>query len=535
MNTASIVVVLAAVGVNFGWQAAEDERDGYEYIVQIEPELLDALQRGEKVPIESNVPPEVAPIRKVRVVVGRGELPRKTLSGVSRTAYFAGQPAWTPDRYNSVAPAAAAVNDDRYGSPPAVGNRSAVGPPPSILDRAQAAVTETGNTLREGVEAGIQAANEQLSRSGEQVRDSAVDAGQQFGQQLQQWTNDPQRQLEQAGNDLRNATQQTLGAVGNQLQQVTNPFTPATTTPPANRPRGSIAPPPWPVAGSTTAPPWTGTSQSSATDTPPSAVAQAAAPPARASTSWTSIDPNVAGPPLVLPQLATTSRTTNGTSEQDHMVAAGPAFPNSAAITRQPIHSVLTDPSSAGTSQTASDDWATDWHNTAGATKASIERGANANADTQAGAARGSELVPVQPLDRPVQQPQQPQQASNLWSNDWADSDLWSQPPQGSTDSIAQNQQPLAATPTTQPTNSTVPGSSVNSAPLANNMSNLAGPTAVTTDQPPWLPLLVVSLSLMGSLSANVFLGWSYMDARQKYRLLVQKTADTFRRKKPAA
>jgi hypothetical protein len=53
---------------------------------------------------------------------------------------------------------------------------------------------------------------------------------------------------------------------------------------------------------------------------------------------------------------------------------------------------------------------------------------------------------------------------------------------------------------------------------------------ARNTEQRPWLPLLVVSLSLMGSLSANLFLGWSYLDARQKYRSLVRKTADTFRR-----
>ena len=51
----------------------------------------------------------------------------------------------------------------------------------------------------------------------------------------------------------------------------------------------------------------------------------------------------------------------------------------------------------------------------------------------------------------------------------------------------------------------------------------------------PWMPLLVVSLSLAGSIGANLFLGWSYMDARQKYRHLVQKTANKFRRAAAAA
>jgi len=53
---------------------------------------------------------------------------------------------------------------------------------------------------------------------------------------------------------------------------------------------------------------------------------------------------------------------------------------------------------------------------------------------------------------------------------------------------------------------------------------------ASSADQTPWLPLLIVSLSLAGSLGANVFLGWSYLDARQKYRSLVRKTAEKFRR-----
>jgi hypothetical protein len=48
-------------------------------------------------------------------------------------------------------------------------------------------------------------------------------------------------------------------------------------------------------------------------------------------------------------------------------------------------------------------------------------------------------------------------------------------------------------------------------------------------DAPPWMPLVLVSLTLIGSVSANLFLGWSYMDARQKYRTLVRKTADKFR------
>ena len=45
MDTATLLLAVAIAGVNFGWQPAEDGTAGYEYIVQVEPELLDAVRR----------------------------------------------------------------------------------------------------------------------------------------------------------------------------------------------------------------------------------------------------------------------------------------------------------------------------------------------------------------------------------------------------------------------------------------------------------------------------------------------------------
>lgn len=44
----------------------------------------------------------------------------------------------------------------------------------------------------------------------------------------------------------------------------------------------------------------------------------------------------------------------------------------------------------------------------------------------------------------------------------------------------------------------------------------------------PYFPLLLVSLAFAGSLGANLFLGWSYADARYRYRLLVLKSSESF-------
>jgi hypothetical protein len=67
---------------------------------------------------------------------------------------------------------------------------------------------------------------------------------------------------------------------------------------------------------------------------------------------------------------------------------------------------------------------------------------------------------------------------------------------------------------------------------------NAAKPTqsAATTGEPqPWVTLLAAILGLAFSLAGNVYLGWSYLDARQKYQALVRRTADTFRRTKSVA
>ena len=47
--------------------------------------------------------------------------------------------------------------------------------------------------------------------------------------------------------------------------------------------------------------------------------------------------------------------------------------------------------------------------------------------------------------------------------------------------------------------------------------------------------MIAAVIGLAGSLAGNFFLGWSYLDTRQKYESLVRRTADTFRRTKQAA
>jgi hypothetical protein len=52
----------------------------------------------------------------------------------------------------------------------------------------------------------------------------------------------------------------------------------------------------------------------------------------------------------------------------------------------------------------------------------------------------------------------------------------------------------------------------------------------VAAEPQPWFTLLAALIGLAGSIALNVYLGWSYIDARQKYQALVRRTAETFRR-----
>ena len=71
---------LSGMGVLFGWQPMPDGSDKVEYVVQIEPELAATLREGQSIPITSDIPDDIGPIGRIRIVVGRDDLPRQSLA-----------------------------------------------------------------------------------------------------------------------------------------------------------------------------------------------------------------------------------------------------------------------------------------------------------------------------------------------------------------------------------------------------------------------------------------------------------------------
>ena len=116
--------------------------------------------------------------------------------------------------------------------------------------------------------------------------------------------------------------------------------------------------------------------------------------------------------------------------------------------------------------------------------------------------------------------------AANTGADVWAN---FGQPQNsGPSNAPPQPQVPVAIIPPTQ--------SAPQSGPSVQPTIATQAPAAPATQQSasaedvPWKPLLAVSLALAGSLGANLFLGWSYAEARHRYRSLVAKTTHSFQK-----
>lgn len=72
MNGITVLLAMAAVGVDYGWRPGADGQ--LEYIIQLEPAALEALKNGKD--ITSEIHPDARNVRRFRICVGTGALPR---------------------------------------------------------------------------------------------------------------------------------------------------------------------------------------------------------------------------------------------------------------------------------------------------------------------------------------------------------------------------------------------------------------------------------------------------------------------------
>lgn len=82
MTTISTYLAASLVAVTFGWVPSEranesQPAEGYDYLVKLSPEDLEALRDGRAIDLVSELPDDIRPIERVRVYVGEGEAPQQ--------------------------------------------------------------------------------------------------------------------------------------------------------------------------------------------------------------------------------------------------------------------------------------------------------------------------------------------------------------------------------------------------------------------------------------------------------------------------
>ena len=524
MDAAALVLLVSGVGVGFGWQPMPDGSPRYEYIVQVEPELLATLAGGQSIPISGDVPEHVHPIGRVRLVVGRGALPRQQLvtllkpvedgktaaagSGVQQAQYAEpalpryGEPASQPyaaaaqnggaSEWNGAADAASqqtygALPTGQQPSDPTTGGQgtswndgSAI---PAMAAAPGAAMARIGDTIQNATAP----VREGVDRLNTGVRNAADDLGGRTRQMVDELSRPFTGQNAAAAPDYRQSAAATTAAGSTAATGGSNWNDPAATVgtaPAAQQPAGR-----YPL-GTTAAPP----------ATPPLA-SQAAQPSGQ--NAWNE-DPAL--PPAAAGQAP--GRGAQPTAEDLWATSPDPRLRGGATAT---IGGPTVTAQAGNASTPGSRSWPTegpslDASGSNGAINPQTPNfwtGAIGTAPPALGVPEIGKSMLAKPANRELEGVDSAQQ--------FADSPFPSLPRDTTT------------TPASQTAATKAPSDTLNAAaqgwrddPAAKKTTS--GPENVVTVLAAWV-------LLSGSVAGNLYLFWSYLDVRQKYRALVRKTA----------
>lgn len=533
MNAALLVVLASNVAVAFGWQPMPDGSASYEYVVQLEPELLAALEEGHAVPVASEVPAEIQPIGRIRIVVGRGALPRQKLvtrfkplpqgveqqqsrQGVVETQYT------VPSVQRGGAGGVAASGDAaaRYSDPNAVARGSA----------ANSNLQASGDAFAQALRKSAQQARELTQNAGQNVRadvqhlfggeplrqqplrrvGQAVEhVGEQVYQGLERGVQPLRATAEQAGQQLRGAAEN----IGQRAREIVDPV---------RRPLGERS-----ILGNSQNPPPVETSTAPAFDN--RGVAPGPGP--------ASVSSNPSGHP---PHMKRLDEPVEGGRGNGWPTAGGDAagrYSESNGATRYADANgaarnsdAAQDPRSSSNhppQQEQPDRYGpppllppsqpTEWPRAAAGDPSDVASppSRDTEADAWVGGARSPS--PSNPPAGPFVTPTPAIRRDML--NQPADADLHSASGQPAFATSSPSQPPTAARPAAPPQAADFGWDTAQLAPH-NRAAQTAAPASESSGSV--FPLILAWVLLSGSGAGNLYLFWSYLDVRNKYRSLVR-------------
>jgi hypothetical protein len=183
----------AESGIECGWQPMPDGSASYECVIQVAPELLNSLRRGDSIPLTIDVPEHIRPISRIRLVAGNESLPRQALA----TNLKPWPTADKKSREGVIETQFTTNTDPRYSTQQAT--NGAVVPVNGYMADAQTAVTRQ---LQNGGQA-IQNAVGQITQdvlppdAGRSVTDAVNRAGQELGNNLRSASDNVQNDIRQ--------------------------------------------------------------------------------------------------------------------------------------------------------------------------------------------------------------------------------------------------------------------------------------------------------------------------------------------------
>lgn len=566
MDGAALLALIAAVG--FGWQPMPDGSERYEYIVQVDQDLAATLAAGKSIPIVGEVPEGIHPIARVRVVVGEESLPRERLvtrlkpvvvasaggAADEQSIVVRGQNAVAPNQYNQYAappaPSSSQLFDNASAAAESAWNQNVAAPAADALNSA-------GQNLQNQIVAPVQ----------QQINDAASKFQQSVGQNVQGAAASLGDRTKSLVNELAQPLTQQPAQTARGLRQQQASAPPAAVPPPATGAAATTTP--YSYNGASAAP--TSASNWNQESTPstnplragvdPSTSSQAASAP----TEWNNQPPSTGFPataPLAQPNLGNSGVAGQPLQQQTAQPMASSTTPgvNDWNNTSAPV---VTAPTAAGQSVAGNGGYGRDdpWQGVpdprmSAASGATSPGGALAAEPTapyrSAGAGGLNDFPAAPPLNNAALDASTPNLSPPNAATPGIDRNMLSQAPnrpldgsaapaaglggvaaanvstgQGSPqtpaprDIFASNRQNPATTPTANGQQPTTPPQTnlVNAGGAANG----AGVTATGKDNA--VITLVAWVLLFGSAFGNLYLFWSYLDVRQKYRSLVRKTA----------
>jgi hypothetical protein len=500
MDVAALLLMVSGAGVGIGWQPMPDGSPRSELVLQIEPELIRTLAAEPSIPVVVEVPEDVGPIARVRLVVGDHELPRAriqvrakpvnpTAAGDSGGVVLAQYDEPADGRYG----AAGAAASPRSQTPEGTYDPYTEVPPEAARDWNNAGPAEGDNPLRAAAAPAVAETESAWNNGASAAQPAGLSPG-------------PLRRL---GEDVREAAQpwqQGIDRLGDRVRTAADNF---------NNRTGRLLDELGTGVGLQT----------------PAAIAQAA-PPA---------PPESSGGPAPAWNLGNPAGEQNDSvsARGDYRADEPPTSWNSADAAQGPPYGVDADSTASTSPSTVQDPWAN-------AEDPRLRTGAAADAsppaaDGQAGAAfQFPNLAPPQPRGQSATEsdsapPQLP--GANVVQAPSIHSDAFNLP----ADRALEGADPLATASVPGGSIAGAPGGSAGSAP-ANDAPSApadwrldARPAGqpITTTQPASpasdarhkAAVILAWVLLSGSAAGNIYLFWSYLDVRTKYRALVRKTA----------